>query len=116
MANALVRADVMQPLDAETLGEGAAGTMRLGSLNGRGRNQMVEHDDDLVWIVDLEDLAPTFRQKGHVHQHGGRHIDHGDVAGLDRAAAACARQDLLCHGHTHAGRSPLRSLPGEHAA
>ena len=107
MADTLVRADIVQPLDTETCGERAADAMRVRSLDGRRRHQVVEDDGDLFRVVNLQDFAPAFRQEAHVHQHCGFHVDHSDVAGLDRAAAARARQDLLGHGHAH-GRSSLR--------
>ena len=106
MRDALVQADIVQPLDAEMRGEPAAGAVRCGRVDGGGRDQMVEHDHDLGGVVNLQHLAPAFRQERHVHQHRGFDIDHGEVAGLDLGLAGSAGEDFFGDGHGHGG------LPG----
>ena len=105
MADALVVADVVEALDAEAGDELARAPVRRRGLGVVRRRQVVEHDDDPVGIVELQDFAPARGQEVHVEKNGGADRHDGDLAGRDGFRPARLRQDFFRHRHTH-GRLP----------
>ena len=101
MADALVGADIVQPLDAEFLREVTAGLHACGGLRGGRRDKVVEDDHHLRRIGDLQHLAPAFGQERQVDQARGLDVDHDDIARGHSRRSAGARQNFFgdCHAH-----------------
>jgi len=71
---------------------------------------VVEHDDNLLGIVHLQDIAPRTARKTEVDQDGEIDINDGEIARPDFGGAARPRQDFLDDRHAHRGFS-LRMSP-----
>src|ERR1700722_1690261 len=110
MRNALIVADVMQALDAEALGEGAAVDLRFGATAIRRRNAMVEDHGDAVGIRHLDRITPIDRKKITVVENDGIDCDDNEVPRRNACALAGPRQNFIEDGASH------HSLPFELSA
>ena len=116
VADALVGADIVQPLDAELLWRMRARSACIppparSAPGTRWSNTITTFEGSATFSTS----APAFRQEREIDQAGGLDIDHGDVAGRHVRRAAGARQDLFGDRHAHGFSLTFRDCRARHA-